>query len=160
MTDMAEQFTSLVREDGTVARETILGIEEAMLADAVPNCQALDHSEVCPVKHHFSKGIYAREMFIPAGVVIIGKIHKHRHLSIISRGVVSVLTEEGVKKLTGPITFESFPGAKRVVYCHEDTTWTTLHLTEETEIDKLEDDIIAKTYEDFDSYVKQIGDDI
>ena len=49
--------------------------------------------EDCIVKHYFSPKdekygccTYAREMFIPKGTLIIGKIHRHQHLNIISKG--------------------------------------------------------------------------
>ena len=31
-------------------------------------------------KHHFSDGLYARELFIPAGVCLVGALHKTTHL--------------------------------------------------------------------------------
>ena len=33
------------------------------------------------VTHYFSKGVYARQMFIPKGTVLTGKMHKHNHLT-------------------------------------------------------------------------------
>jgi hypothetical protein len=32
------------------------------------------------------------------------------------------------------------------VYALEDTVWTTIHITEETDLDKIEDYVIAKDY--------------
>src|SRR5689334_15204844 len=49
----------------------------------------------CPLQHVFAPGAYARTIFIPAGTVIVGKIHKHQHLNILSQGVVTVVTEGG-----------------------------------------------------------------
>ena len=34
------------------------------------------------VKHHFSKDVYAREITIPAGVTLVGEIHKFENLNI------------------------------------------------------------------------------
>jgi hypothetical protein len=31
---------------------------------------------------------------------------------------------------------------------HEDTIWTTVHATDETDLEKLEEEIIAKTFEE------------
>lgn len=102
--------------------------------------------EFTPV-HHFSKGIYARELFIPAGTIIVGKIHKYENLNTVV-GDITVLTEEGVKRLTGYNTFTSPPGTKRVGYAHKDTVWMCVHATEETDLEKLEEELIAKTYDD------------
>lgn len=86
-----------------------------------------------PVEHVFIGGIYSRTIFIPAGALIAGRIHKYEHLSNISCGLVDVI-EENV--LTGeicrcsyqaPCQFSSSAGTKRMVYAHQDTVWTTYH---------------------------------
>lgn len=99
------------------------------------------------MRHHFSKGIYAREMFIPAGTVLTGKIHRHEHLNIISAGDISVLTEEGPKRIVAPYTVVSPPGTKRLGYAHTDTVWTTIHATHETNLELLELEFITQEYE-------------
>jgi hypothetical protein len=104
-----------------------------------------------PVTHHFAPGVYAREMFLPADHTIIGKIHKHAHINIISKGRVKVSTEEGSEEIDAtdhPVTFTSLAGTKRAVYVIEDTIWTTIHVTTETDLEKIEDEIIAKSYDD------------
>jgi len=112
--------------------------------------------EDCIVKHYFSPKdekyeccTYAREMFIPKGTLIIGKIHRHQHLNIISKGKVVVYTEFGEKHMEGPITFVSEIGLKRSVYAVEDTLWTTIHLTQfvgEENLTKIEEEVIAPDY--------------
>jgi hypothetical protein len=114
--------------------------------------------EDCTVKHYFSPKdekygccTYAREMFIPKGTLIIGKIHRHQHLNIISKGKVVVYTEFGEKHLEGPVTFVSEIGLKRSVFAIEDTLWTTIHLTEfvgEENLGKIEEEVIAPDYEE------------
>lgn len=102
----------------------------------------------CPLKHHFAPGAYAREILLPKGSLVIGKIHKHAHINVVSKGRVSVMTEFGRMDIEAPATFVSQVGTKRAVYAHEDTVWTTVHVTGETDLKKLEDEIIAKTYDD------------
>ena len=112
----------------------------------------------CTLKHYFTPKdekygccTYAREMTIPKGTLIIGKIHRHQHLNFIARGKVIVFTEFGQKYLTGPCTFVSEVGLKRAVYAEEDTLWTTVHMTEhvgEDNLDKIEDEVIAPSYAD------------
>jgi hypothetical protein len=128
------------------SRETILELERAILAQP---------QTVLPVKHHFSPGIYARELFIPAGTVLTGKIHKHAHLCMISQGAISVLTEHGVQLLRAPCTFLSTPGVKRAGYAHEDTVFTTIHATTETDIEKIEQMVTADSFEEFDKLQQQ-----
>ncbi len=81
-----------------------------------------------PIRHSFAPGIYAREMFIPEGTLLIGKIHKHRHHNFLMQGSIIVLTEEGgVKLLQAPLMIVSEPGTQRVGYAVTDTIWTTVH---------------------------------
>jgi hypothetical protein len=67
--------------------------------------------------HYFSEGLYAREIFIPKGVLLTGKIHKTEHLNILSKGDITVWTEDGMKRLKSPYTLVSKPGTKRVGFC-------------------------------------------
>lgn len=102
-----------------------------------------------PLKHTFSKNVYAREITIPKGSIIIGKIHKHQNMNIISKGEVSFFSIDGAVRVKAPYTFVASPGVKRVIVAHEETVWTTIHGTSETDLDKLEDEFIAKDYSDF-----------
>lgn len=107
-----------------------------------------------PVKHYFSQGVYARELFIPKGTVLTGKIHKFSQLNIMSKGELSVLTEDGVKRVKAPFTIVSPPGTKRIAYAHEDTIWTTIHGTEETDLEKIECEFIAQSEAEYLEYRK------
>ena len=138
-------------------REDILKIQDG-LVQLIQEGAIESTLEQCTLKHYFSPKdekygccTYAREMFIPKGTLIIGKIHRHQHLNIISKGKVKVFTEFGEKYLEGPCTFVSEIGLKRSVYAEEDTLWTTIHMTEfvgEENLDKIEQEVIAPTYND------------
>lgn len=121
-------------------RELIAKVEEACL-------QSENQMEI-PVVHHFSNAVYAREMTMPAGSLVVGKIHKKENMNIISKGEVSVLSIDGIIRVKAPYTFVASPGAKRVIFAHEDVVWTTIHGTSETDIDKIEYEFIAKSYDD------------
>lgn len=101
-----------------------------------------------PIKHHFSKDVYAREMTLPEGALIVGKIHKFENLNILSKGEVSVLSIDGVMRLKAPATFVGSVGAKRVIYAHSEVVWTTIHGTSETDVEKIEEQFIAKSYDE------------
>lgn len=151
MTDVATQDTPLLAcLDGGVTREKIMQAQDGMLAflrsmDVVHTPGNTD--DVCPVTHHFAPGLYAREIFLPAGVRIIGKIHRHAHVNTISKGRVTVFTEFGTQDLQAPVSFVSQPGTKRAVVAHEDTIWTTYHPTQETDLAKIEQHVIAPSFE-------------
>ena len=129
---------------GRDIREKLANLERAL--------QAGETMEL-PVRHHFSRGVYARELFIPKGTVLVGKIHKFSQINIVSQGEISVLTDDGVKRVKAPFTLVSGPGIKRAGYAHEDTIWTTIHGTHETDLEALEDELIAASFEDYDRFV-------
>ena len=97
-------------------------------------------------KHYFANGFYAREMTMPKGCALVGKIHKSEHLCIVSKGAVDIASEERTERISAPYTYVSKPGAKRAIYAHEDTVWTTVHMSDEIDVEKLEDELIAESY--------------
>jgi len=129
-----------------VARAKIMAIQHA--CQAQPDDVRMDESP--PVKNWLAPGIYAREIHLPGGTVVVGKIHRHRHLNIISQGSITCYTEFGLEHHTAPASFISEPGTKRVVLTHEDAIWTTIHPnpTNETDVSKLEEMFVALEYEE------------
>lgn len=108
-----------------------------------------------PVKHYFSQGVYAREIMIPAGAMITGKIHKFEQLNILSAGEMSVLTDDGVVRVKAPFTIVSPPGTKRIAITHSECVWTTIHGTDETDVDKIEAKFIAQSDEEYLAFAAQ-----
>jgi len=96
------------------------------------------------VVHHFSEGVYARELHIPAGTILVGEIHKFKNLNILSQGSMQVSTEEGIATVDAPFTVVSPAGTKRIAYTLTDCVWTTIHGTKETDLNKIEKHFIAK----------------
>jgi len=113
-----------------------------------------------PVKHHFSKGVYAREMHMPKGMLLVGKIHKTRHLNIISQGKCIVVTATRRLEVEAPYTFESYEGEQKVGYMLSDVVWTSIHLTESTDLAVIEKECIAEEYDEqlVKSLVNSIGE--
>lgn len=101
------------------------------------------------IVHHFSNGIYAREARIPAGVTLTGEIHKYPQLNILSKGRISVLTDDGMKEVEAPFTINSPAGTKRIAYTHTDCVWTTILHTFETDPNLIYDKFIAKNEDDW-----------
>ncbi len=123
-------------------REAIMRLQDAIVYGGLDVGPA-----ACPVQHHFAPGAYGREMTLPAGLVVVGKIHKHAHINVISKGRVQVFTEQdGVLELAAPCTFVSSPGTKRVVHVLEETVWTTVHVTDKTDLAVIEREVIATDF--------------
>ena len=128
-------------------REKILDFEDKLSQhpDAV-----FGDSDVCPVTHKFTEGLYVREMFMPKGTYIVGKIHKHEHFNFLMRGTIEVVTENGgFQTLKGPLVLVSPPGTKRVGRVITDTVWITVHHnpTNTQDLVELEKIVIAPSFE-------------
>lgn len=144
----------------TLLPEDIAGLSKQEIRELIANVEkAVSEGEQLevPIEHYFSKNVYAREMKLPAGALIVGKIHKFENLNILSKGEVSVLSIDGVKKVSAPHTFVGSVGAKRVILAHSDVVWTTIHGTPETDVEKIEEEFIAKSYEELEPDLKIIN---
>lgn len=97
-----------------------------------------------PVQHYFSQGVYAREITIPADTILTGDIHKFTQLNILSKGRMHVYTEDGIKEVEAPFTVVSPPGTKRIAYTITECVWTTIHGTEETDVEIIRNQFILK----------------
>ena len=88
-----------------------------------------------------------REIFISKGTRIIGKIHSTQHFNVILTGSCTVITAEGVEEMKAPHTFISKAGVQKVVVVHEDCQWQTLHVTDKTDLEEIEKEVICKDYD-------------
>jgi hypothetical protein len=116
------------------------------LQSAIGQCAQVD----LPLTHYFADGVYVRQIFMPAGTVVVGKIHMREHVNIVSCGDVTCFTEFQVARFQGPKTFISTPGTKRALYVHEHTIWSTIHRVDHDDIAKLEDELVVETYAEYD----------
>jgi hypothetical protein len=104
--------------------------------------------DCCPLIHSYAKGLYIREAICEAGMLIVSKIHKYSHAAFLMTGDVSVLEEDGPRRMVAPAFFITKPGTKRVIYTHEPIVWITVHATEKVDLQEIEDEIIAKTFDE------------
>lgn len=133
-------------------RNQIVALEEQMKEIAGSRV-----GDCLPLKHSFVDGAYVREIFMPKGMLLTSKIHKITHPYFVMKGDVSVLTEEGVLRIKGPFSGITKAGTKRVLYIHEDTIWITVHITKETELAKIEEEIIARSFSELPEHIKSSG---
>jgi hypothetical protein len=150
---LSEEITEQHRELVAEARARIFALQDRLFQD-VANGTFERFDFDANLQHVFAPGAYGRTLSFPRGAIIVGKIHKHAHLNVLSKGDVLVFTESGgLERLIGPKTMVSPPGTKRALLALEDTVWTTVHLTDETDLEKIEEHVIAKSYEEYDAFV-------
>ena len=114
-----------------------------------------------PLKHSFADGCYIREIFNPKGELLVTKIHKVAHPFFLMRGDMTILMEDGIKRIRAPHYGITPAGTKRIIYCHEDCIFVTVHVTKETDLKKIEEEVIAKDFSeidqnDIDNFMKEV----
>ena len=128
-------------------RDIIVDVEEKIKASPNSVSGALA-DKVNPVKHSYGDNLYIREIFMPKGELIVSKIHNKRHPYFLMKGDVTVFGEEGAIRIQAPYHAMTEVGTKRILFIHEDSVWITVHGTKKKNLNKIEDEIIAKTYND------------
>jgi mannose-6-phosphate isomerase-like protein (cupin superfamily) len=109
-------------------------------------------------EHAFADGMYCRMLYRPADTLIIGKVHRREHFYMVMSGEVTIVGDGYKERVKAPRVFVSKPGTKRAVYAHEDSLCLTVHRTDETDLDKIEAELIEEDKTAmFDSHNKLIG---
>jgi hypothetical protein len=116
-------------------REKVQSLQDALLQ--LPQYEPL-------TKHYFHGGMYCREVFREAGVLVVGKVHKKEHFYLIVSGTVAITTDEGVQRITGPQLLLSKPGTKRAVYAETDALCMTFHATETKSVEDAEIEMVEE----------------
>tara|TARA_R110000824_G_scaffold5678_3_gene26272 strand:- start:897 stop:1394 length:498 start_codon:yes stop_codon:yes gene_type:complete len=97
-----------------------------------------------PLKHTFSNGLYIREIFVPAGTLLTTSIHKKEHPFVISSGKCKIYDGDNILCLSAPHTGITEANTRRIIYVEEDTTWTTFHVTNKTDVSEIEKEILIE----------------
>lgn len=94
--------------------------------------------------HHFSDGLYAKQMVIPAGHVVGSHAHAYSHLSVLAKGDV-ILEADGVQtEVSGPACIDIKAGVTHRVFAKTDAVWFCIHATDETDVDKIDEVLVTK----------------
>ena len=114
-----------------------------------------------PLKHSFAEGCYIREIFNPKGELLVTKIHKVSHPFFLLKGDMTILMEDGIKRIRAPHYGITPAGTKRIIYCHEDCVFVTVHATKLKDIKAIEEEVIAKDFSEadkneIDRFIKEV----
>lgn len=110
-------------------------------------------------KHFFAPGMYGRELAIPGGCYIVGKMHRHAHLIQLLSGECQLATESGSETIKGPRMWVSRAGDKRAIRTVTDCVFVTFHAIEGEDLTKIEEElIIPEPMMALDSDKKQLGE--
>lgn len=114
--------------------------------------QMLEQPQVdIAVQYMFVNGMYVRHIVIPAGTILTGRVHKFGYVDIMLKGHIFVATPDGVKEMKGYNILEGKKGRKRAGLAVEDTHWVTVHRTDETDPNGIEDKLTVMTIQQYEA---------
>lgn len=112
-------------------------------------------------EHLFAPGMYVRRLPIQADAVVVGKMHRHAHPVMLIKGETTILTDQGMQRISAPHVWVSEPGAKRILYTHSDCEFVTVHLnpTDTQDLDVIEaEHIIPEPHVALPDSLKTLGE--
>lgn len=140
--ELSEPIVNIDRDTGEIVPVGSTPQElRAWLISVTRKLLALPKSEQreFDVRHTFLDGIYMRELFIPKGSLLVGKVHRLHCLNVVSKGDISVVTESGSARVKAGYSVASPAGLQKLGYAHEDTVFVNVFRTDETDPEKIED---------------------
>ncbi len=96
------------------------------------------------IKHHFSDGVYAKQMALAKGHFAVSHKHNYSHLSILASGVALVEVDGIETTYTAPACIEIKAAAEHKITALEDVTWFCIHATSETDVDRIDEVLIKE----------------
>lgn len=114
------------------------------VSELFKNCEGCFEIDLGTI-HHFSSGLYAKQMLLPKGYFAVSHAHNYDHLSILAKGKVIVKTDNdnGVE-YTAPVCIEIKKELHHSITALEDAVWFCIHATSETDVDKVDEVLIKK----------------
>ncbi len=125
----------------------------AMFATHETNEAATKHLQTDALTHHFGDGLYAREIEMVKGTIVISRVHKNDCINVISKGTVVIATKDGIEEREAPYTFMSPSGTQRLVMVLESAVWTTIHAVDATTPEGLFEELTAESYKQYEKWL-------
>lgn len=124
------------RED---RRERIMAFEQAIKA-----MEDVEH--LTELRHAFLDGAYFRQIRIPAGIALTGKIHSHSTVNMLTKGKFAIVTEFDEQVIEAPYMYISRPGTKKACYTITDCIFINCHCTWKTDLKEIEAEVTSEAY--------------
>jgi len=101
-------------------------------------------TDLCTV-HHFSDGLYAKQMILAKGLFAVQHKHNYSHLSILASGKVIVRTDESENIYSAPACIEIKSDVNHSIEALEDSVWFCIHATDEKDASKVDEVMIKRS---------------
>lgn len=95
------------------------------------------------IVHHFSDGVYARQMALAAGDIAMTHAHEYDHMSILAQGYAKVEIDGVSTGYRAPACINIAANKHHKIIALTDIVWFCIHATDETDVDKLDEVLIG-----------------
>lgn len=95
------------------------------------------------IVHHFSDGVYAKQMLVPKDHFVVKHLHSYDHLSILASGRVMLEIDGNADEFIAPACINISAGKYHKIVALEDSVWFCIHATDETDDDKIDEVLIG-----------------
>ena len=96
------------------------------------------------VVHHFSDGLYAKRMNLPAGSVAVTHSHRYDHLSILATGRVVLTTNGTPTEYIAPACINICAGVHHQIESLEPSVWFCIHASDGTDAENIDEPHLGK----------------
>lgn len=102
------------------------------------------------LEHYHPEGLYGRKQALNAGSFEVGKVHKKESLTMVLKGTLVVVDEEGNRIThTAPDIWITPVGTQRVIYAVTDAEWIGVWPTNLKTIDEIEQELTCTSMDEF-----------
>jgi quercetin dioxygenase-like cupin family protein len=96
------------------------------------------------IQHHFSDGVYAKQMALPKGHFAVSHKHNYSHLSVLASGEALVEVDGIVNLYKAPACIHIAADTEHKITALEDVVWYCIHATDETDVEKIDKVLIKE----------------
>jgi len=101
-----------------------------------------DNIQLPDIKHHFSDGLYAKQISLPQHHYMVQHKHVYDHISILAEGWVVVTVDEVETEYHAPACINIAAGKSHEVTAVTNSVWFCIHATDETDVEKVDQVLI------------------
>lgn len=99
---------------------------------------------VSAISHHFSDGLYAKQMVLQKGHLAVSHKHNYSHLSILAQGEVHIRVGGIVSHYVAPACIEIKDDAEHEILALQDVVWYCIHHVDGEYDEKNIDEVLIK----------------
>ena len=96
------------------------------------------------ISHHFSDGVYAKQMRLAKGHTATSHKHNYDHLSILASGEVDIVCNGLKTRFCAPACIDIKAGIEHEIIAYKNAVFFCIHATNETDVNHIDEVLIKE----------------